>query len=179
MRIYLVFDSESNSDARQVKAFTSAAAANRYYEQSQANEMLSVNVDGMDEAARLAASFAEAYHAWNANRDSESQPTYLTTMRRCYANYAQYRSRADAEGAVAGKAYAQSLQLFGYMRQLAGDGTGGEWREYRDIVRRFRWATEDHEAARKLLESKKQIETRLQPSGGRRKLEYRLIPDNS
>jgi hypothetical protein len=178
MRIYLVFDSESNSDARQVKAFTSAVAANRYYEQSQANEMLSVNVDGVDETARLAAAFAEAYHALIANRDSEAQPACLATMRRCYANYAQYRSRADAEGVVAGKAYAQSLQLIGYMRQLAGDGSGDQWREYRDIVRRFRWSIEDHEAARGLLESKRKIETRLRPSGGRRRLEYRLTADN-
>jgi hypothetical protein len=61
MRIYLVFDSESNSDARQVKAFISAAAANRYYEQSQANEMLSVNVDGVAEAAERV---AEAVGRW-------------------------------------------------------------------------------------------------------------------
>jgi hypothetical protein len=61
MRIYLVFDSESNSDARQVKAFISAAAANRYYEQSQANEMLSVNVDGVAEAAERT---MEAWLAW-------------------------------------------------------------------------------------------------------------------
>jgi hypothetical protein len=65
-------------------------------------------------------------------------------------------------------------RVVAYMQELRRRKPEGDWIDYRDITRRFRWSRRDHEEIRNALLDQELIEVTNITSQGRPRLVYRL-----